>query len=188
MYTFNDRLYFWLLKPTAQGYSKILPEKGRKSVHNFFLNLMTPRRFVKLPFYNKNTDSSWSEISAFAINSTLGCAGFFNPAGSRFNYIPSGEDMGQTLGNYGLKNGFYLVLPFLGPSALRDGIGLAGDRFLNPLSYLPLFENIGGNALGIVNKTSLSIGDYEELKKTAFSPYVALRDIYLQHRIEQVKK
>jgi phospholipid-binding lipoprotein MlaA len=130
------------------------------------------------------------EFSRFVVNTTIGVLGFGSPADKYPKLAPpDSEDLGQTLGNYGLGNGFYLVWPILGPSTLRDSIGRAGDFFLDPVSYVePTEASIGIRAFDTVNNTSFHIGDYESLKKSAIDPYTALRDIYLQIRENKIKK
>ncbi len=90
---------------------------------------------------------------------------------------------------YGLGHGAYLVLPFFGPSSLRDAVGLGGDSFLNPLWYLVDFPTgVAIRAGKAVNDTSLQIGEYEDIKAAAVDPYLAVRDGYVQHREGQVKR
>jgi phospholipid-binding lipoprotein MlaA len=99
------------------------------------------------------------------------------------------EDLGQTLGAWGLGPGFYITLPVLGPSSLRDSVGLVGDYFADPVNYINpyLFDRVSIKAGDRVNRTSLRIGDYEEIKKDAIDPYIAIRDIYHQYRKKKVE-
>ena len=116
--------------------------------------------------------------------------GFGNPAKRYPELTPPEEDLGQTLGYYGIGNGFYLVWPFFGPSTLRDSVGFAGDLLLlNPVTYVePIEDSFGLTLLESVNNTSLTIGDYESLKESAIQPYEAFRDIYIQYRSTQVSQ
>ncbi|MDH3360301.1 MAG: MlaA family lipoprotein, partial [Desulfobulbaceae bacterium] len=101
----------------------------------------------------------------------------------------SDEDFGQTLGAYGIGNGFYICWPILGPSLLRDSVGRVGDSFLDPLTYLTMADQQTGYSLHggkLVNKVSLRLGDYEEFKNASFDPYVAVRNAYTQHRQSRV--
>jgi len=113
-----------------------------------------------------------------------------DPASSKQLNIPKNEaDLGQTLGVYGLGQGFYLVWPILGPSSARDSIGIVGDFFLYPVSYInPWYDWLAVRAYEEVNDTSLRIGDYEFIKEAAIDPYVALRDAYGQYRQKKVEK
>lgn len=99
------------------------------------------------------------------------------------------EDFGQTLGAYGIGNGIYIVWPLLGPSTLRDTIGIAGDNFLKPVSYIePLDLSLGVTGLRIINETSFKIGDYETFKNAALEPYEGLRNAYIQNRAKKIKE
>lgn len=188
MYHFNDKFYFWILKPVAQGYSAIAPEPVRIAVSNFFQNLTTPIRFVGnlLQLRLKNAGD---ELVRFVTNSTQGLAGFMDVAKSHYGIASHDEDIGQALGSYGIGHGFYLVWPFLGPSSLRDTAGLVGDTLLNPVTYVnPLETAIGIRAYDRVNETTFHIGDYEDMKEAAIDPYVSLRNGYVQHRKKQVNE
>ena len=189
MFTFNDRLYFWFLKPVAQGYSAVVPEPARVSVRNFFSNLRTPVRFANC-ILQANLIGAATEIFRFLINSTVGLAGLFDPAGSEeINLLKQDEDFGQTLGVYGAGQGFYLVWPILGPSSPRDTVGMVGDFFAYPLSYLdPWYAWLAVRGYQAVNDTSLSIGDYEAIKEAAIDPYVAVRNAYAQYRQKKIEE
>jgi phospholipid-binding lipoprotein MlaA len=189
MFHFNDKLYFWVTKPVARGYKAIAPDFIRTGVKNFFRNIITPIRLVNCVLQAKGTAAT-VEFSRFVVNTTIGVLGFGNPA-DKYSCLkaPDAEDLGQTLGNYGLGNGFYIVWPVLGPSTLRDSVGRAGDFFLDPVSYVePTEASVGIRAFDTVNNTSFRIGDYESLKKSAIDPYTALRDVYLQVRENKIKK
>ncbi|MCK5227850.1 MAG: VacJ family lipoprotein [Desulfobulbaceae bacterium] len=186
---FNDKLYFWLLKPVAQVYGAVLPEDIRGCIKNAFHNLMAPVRIVNNLLQGKFA-ASGTEMSRFLINSTAGVYGLGDPAKEEFGLETKDEDLGQTLGVYGLGGGIYICWPFLGPSNVRDTIGFVGDSFLNPTSYLSggnTSSTVAINAGKQVNATSLSIGDYEDFKEAAYDPYVALRDGYEQHRNSRIK-
>jgi phospholipid-binding lipoprotein MlaA len=188
MFHFNDKFYFWALKPVAKGYRAAVPSTARIGVKNFFTNLTTPIRLVNCILQWK-WQAANGEFARFLLNSTVGVLGFGNPAKKYPKLNPSEEDLGQTLGAYGIGNGLYVVWPFLGPSTLRDSLGLVGDFFLNPVFYVkPMEAAVGIKAYEIVNDTSFKIGDYESLKKEAINPYDALRDIYIQHRRSKVEK
>jgi phospholipid-binding lipoprotein MlaA len=183
----NDKLYRWVLKPVAKGYKYVVPEGVRISVRNFFINLATPIRAVNTLLQGKIKDTG-TELARFGINSTIGMAGLFDAA-KEFHLTRKDEDTGQTLGVYGLGNGFYLVLPILGPSSARDAVGLAGDTFLDPTTYLLSWEAALG--LGFVRtQTDLTfrIDEYEELTDAAVDPYAAVKDVYIQYRAKKVRE
>jgi phospholipid-binding lipoprotein MlaA len=188
MFHFNDKLYFWVLKPVAQGYQKVVPEPARVSVSNFFSNLTSPVRFVNC-LLQANLSGAATELGRFLVNTLWGIGGLMDPASSKdIELAKQDADFGQTLGVYGLGQGFYINWPIFGPSSPRDTVGLAGDFFLHPFSYLITAwdTSVGIRAYEKVNTTSLSIGDYESLKEAAIDPYVAVRDAYVQYRLKKV--
>ena len=188
MYHFNDKLYFWVLKPVAKGYKKIIPGMVRTGVRNFFSNILTPIRFTSCILQGK-LEAGGTELTRFAVNTTVGILGFGDPAQKHLNIDISDEDLGQTLGSYGMGNGFYLVWPVFGPSTLRDSLGMMGDRFLNPISYVkPAQASMAIWSYDKINDTSLHIGDYEAIKEAAIEPYEAFRDAYIQYRRNKVKQ
>jgi phospholipid-binding lipoprotein MlaA len=182
MFVFNDKAYYWVLKPGAKGYNHVVNEDIRVSVRNFFSNLSTPVR-VANHLLQGELRAAGTELARFAINSTTGILGLFDTARDNWGIRKRDTDLGLTLGKYGLGHGLYLVLPLLGPSSLRDGAGSFGDSFLEPLSYVdPDEASAGLKAYKEVNKLSLRIGQYEELTGAAVDPYVAVRDLYIQNR------
>ena len=188
MFHFNDKLYFWFLKPVAKGYKVVIPGVVRTGVRNFFSNIFTPIRLTSCILQGK-AKSSGTELIRFVVNSTIGVAGVADPAKKYLKLDITDEDLGQTLGAYGIGNGFYLVLPLLGPSTLRDSIGMVGDRFLNPITYVkPVEASVAIWSYDKINETSLHIGDYESIKEAAIEPYEAFRDAYIQYRNNKVKK
>ncbi|PKN70751.1 MAG: VacJ family lipoprotein [Deltaproteobacteria bacterium HGW-Deltaproteobacteria-12] len=188
MHHFNDKLYFWLLKPVAQGYKKVVPEPARVSVDNFFFNLGFPARFLNC-LLQADFRGAATEFGRFSINTIWGIGGLMDPAaGKDLDLRKQDTDLGLTLAYYGVGHGFYLVWPVFGPSSPRDSLTILSDYFLYPVSYLdPWYYGLGTKSLQIVNGTSLRIGDYESLKDAAIDPYVAFRDAYLQYRLKKVK-
>jgi phospholipid-binding lipoprotein MlaA len=189
MFHFNDKLYFWVLKPLARGYKAVTPDFFRTGVKNFFRNITTPIRLVNCALQGKG-EASGIEIARFVVNTTVGVLGLGSPADNYPSLIrPDEEDLGQTLGKYGIGNGFYIVWPVIGPSTVRDTVGRVGDWFLNPISYIePPEASWAVWGFDKVNQTSFRIGDYEALKKAAIDPYVALRDVYIQFRTKKILK
>jgi len=186
MFTFNDRFYFWVAKPVARGYSAVIPEWGRVRVSNVFQNITMPVRFVNNLLQLKIRRAG-TEVLRFVFNTVAGVGGMFDVA-KNIGLMAQEEDLGQTLGVYGIGNVFYLVWPVLGPSSLRDTVGTVGDYFLDPVNYItPTGSRIGVHALDYTNKTSLHIGDYEDLKESALDPYIAFRNAYFQYRNNKIK-
>lgn len=173
MFQFNDKLYFWFLKPVAQTYRLLMPE---------------PVRLANALLQGK-INRAGAELTRFLMNSTLGLLGFGDPAKKYPELASSAEDLGQTLGAYGIDSGFYIVWPFLGPSTLRDSVGFLGDRFLNPTTYVqPPEASWGLQGYHVVNTASFRIGDYETLKNASLDPYAALRDAYFQNRNKAINE
>ena len=190
MTTFNDKFYVYVLRPTALGYGYVVPKTARVGISNFFENLFFPIRFVNnlLQFKFQN---SFEELERFTLNTTIGILGFMDIAKDEFDITAHNEDFGQTLGFYGIGNGFHVVLPLFGPSNLRDVVGLVGDYWLNPVSYIEsrdanlldsTEESLYVTAFSIVNKTSLHVEEYDNLKKDAIELYPFLRNIYESRR------
>jgi len=180
---FNDKLYFWVLKPVATVYSGFFPEELQIAFRNFFDNLRTPARAVNSLLQGNARDSS-EEVARFALNSTLGIFGFGDFARDILGLRSSYEDFGQTLAYYGAGGGFYINWPFLGPSNFRDSLGMLGDAYLHPIILLDADWGvvIGAWTFEKVNYTALTLGDYELFTETALDPYAAVKDAYQQYR------
>jgi phospholipid-binding lipoprotein MlaA len=191
MYHFNDKLYFWLLKPVAKGYKAVVPEGFRGLFSNFYKNLKAPIRIVN-NFLQGKPGPAGRELARFLINSTVGVGGLRDCAGECFGIEGRDADFGQTLGKYGVGFGFYIVWPVLGPSSPRDTVGFLADYTLTPTSYVGSgtfnAERTGLRAHEEINYTSFHLGDYEALKSAAIDPYVAIRDAYVQHRRKAVQE
>ena len=188
IFHFNDKLYFWGIKPVAAGYKKAVPKDIRQCVKNFFTNALFPVRFANSLLQGK-MKSAGEEFGIFAVNTTVGCFGLGRPAQNALDMKISREDFGQTLGSYSIEQGFYIIWPVLGASTLRDSIGRAGDSFLTPLNYLEPAEVLyGAKALDTVNSASFRIGDYEALKEGAVDPYTALKHAYIGRRAKAVAR
>jgi phospholipid-binding lipoprotein MlaA len=203
---FNDGFYVFVLDPVARGYRWVLPGTARRGVKNFFHNLLFPLRFVNNALQLKAKNAG-EEFLRFSINSTIGILGLWDPAKEWFGLEAHEEDFGQTLGYYGVGGGFHVVLPFLGPSNLRDMFSLYPDLQMDPVNYVENrpynFPKQEGEYLGVsrqtlqaidltllktVNTESLRIGQYENLKKDAIELYPFLRDVYEQNRAKLIRE
>jgi phospholipid-binding lipoprotein MlaA len=188
---FNDKAYFWMFKPIAQGYS-VIPEGFRISFSNFYTNATAPVRIFNSLFQLK-INYFFTEFGRFLINTTLGFVGMRDCAKDCFGIKPHDEDFGQTLGHYGVGHGIYLVWPLLGPSSVRDTIGKGADSVLSFTGILSPVDLevpvwVGLKTHEIVNEISLRIGVYERLKEAAIDPYIAIRDGYAQRRKKAVQE
>ena len=188
-FQFNDKLYFWILKPVATVYKAAVPQGLRVWLKNFFYNLEAPVRVANCLLQGK-LKGAGNETARFFLNTTLGFFGCVDQAKDKFGIATQDEDLGQTLGVWGMKPAFYLQVPILGPFSFRDGLGFVGDLFLDPRTYIfsdyPVMYVV--RPLEIVNDASLTLGDYEELKNAAIDPYVAVRDGYYQYRENKIKQ
>ncbi|WP_193771298.1 VacJ family lipoprotein [Candidatus Magnetaquicoccus inordinatus] len=181
-FEFNDLFYMGILRPVATVYGELVPEGVRVGVRNVFQNLATPTRVVSTILEGEISQSG-VELARFGVNTIFGFFGFFDVAGEA-GLKSTQQDLGQALGRWGAGDSLYLVLPIVGPSNLRDGVGWVGDTLMNPLTYVPgdIGYRAGLVAHRTVNDTSLHLGEYEDLKKSAVDPYISLRDAYLQRR------
>ena len=187
---FNDVVYVYAAEPAARGYNKILPETIRRGVTNFFSNWTTPVRLVSCLLQAKWTEAG-TESGRFLINTTFGVAGFADLAREEewTGWDVADEDIGQVFGAWGIGHGIYLVLPILGPSSARDGIGRVGERFLDPLNYLDIkpWEGAAISAYRGFAQYAPYEGEYIKFKEMALDPYTAMRDAYLQLRDRKVR-
>jgi phospholipid-binding lipoprotein MlaA len=188
-FQFNDKLYFWVLKPIGKVIRTFVPEGIRIGVHNAFYNTEAPLRVLTNLLQGKFKEGG-TEVLSFAINSTIGLGGFFKPAQKEFHLGEYPEDVGQTLGFYGIGPGFYLVLPVLGPSSLRDGVGKVGNFYLIPYYYFSpgYLVDYGLYTFKEVNFISLHIGEYENFKKAAIDPYISMRSAFYQYRVNAIRR
>ena len=179
---FNDQvLYRWVLKPAGQGWKAISPASVRGAVTRFMDNLGFPRRFVN-NFLQAEPVQSARELGRFVVNTTVGVAGFFDPA-TNWGLTKREVDFGQTLGTWGLHSGPYLVLPLFGSSNPRDTVGLAADLALGlgPALINPIlgFALTGAD---MVNASAESVDDLAAARKTALDFYSFARNAYIQQR------
>jgi phospholipid-binding lipoprotein MlaA len=193
MTSVNDKVYIYAFDPVSKGYAFVVPKPARVGISNVFDNLKFPIRFTNNLLQLK-FDSSIKELGRFMINSTVGVLGLFDVAKAS-GIEAQEEDFGQTLGFYGVGIGFHVVLPFLGPSNLRDSLGFAVDSAIAPTTNASLKYQLPNNAekaLGLsthyyINKNSLHSGEYENLKKDALDVYTFFRDSYEQKRANAIK-
>lgn len=183
----NDKLYFWVLKPVSKVYGAVLPQDVRLGLGNFFVNVAAPVRVVNNLLQGKVGDAG-TDLQRFLINSTLGFAGFGDPAKESFGIQAKPEDLGQTLGVWGVGEGAYLFLPLLGPLTVRDAFGFVGDRALHPATYIltEFPEEAAYSGTDKVNRISLHPGLYEEMKRNSLDPYISIRQAFLEYRRNKV--
>jgi phospholipid-binding lipoprotein MlaA len=185
-FAFNDTLYRGVLKPIARGL-RVLPEPVRVSGTNFFDNLGAPVSSISALLQGDLRNCA-TELGRFLLNTTAGLAGFFDVA-TDVGLMQDEEDLGQTLGRYGIGPGFYLVLPFYGSSSLRDAISTVGNSALNPV-----YENLETGEIIAINLTdaelqlSVDRDTYEALYDQALDPYAFFRSAWAQNRAGKVEQ
>ena len=186
VYKFNDVVDKAALKPIAQGYQAIAPTPVQTGVNNFFKNIRDVVTLVNELFQFKFKQAA-NTTGRVALNTTVGVLGIFD-VHSKSGGVRTKEDFGQTLGYYGFDSGAYLVLPILGPSSTRDGIGFVTDAFFfDPIGYInddtTKWTTI---AVAIVDKRA-DLMEEIDIRDKAFDPYAYMRDSYLQNRENLVK-
>jgi len=186
IFAFNDVLDRYFLEPVAIGWDFVVPEPGQRGIANFFANAATPRRLVN-DLLQWKLDKAGNDLGRFAINTTFGVLGFFDPAGAE-GIAPGNEDFGQTLGVWGMPAGPYLVLPFFGPSSPRDASGLVVDTLLSPEFYFaPWYVSTPVTSTRVINARSLALETVREERGSAFDFYAAVRSAYVQYRANLVR-
>lgn len=185
VYRFNDGLDKVLIKPLAKGYRAITPKPVDRGVTNFFGNLGDVGSAVNNMLQLKLGRAA-NDVGRVLVNTTVGIVGVMDVA-SNLDMPKSGEDFGQTLGTWGFGNGFYLVLPVLGPSSARDTVGLVADWYLDPVTYVE-----GGEVrwslvgLRLIDHRADLLGSSRVLEQATWDPYAFVRDAYLQKRRNDV--
>lgn len=189
MFEFNRALDRWVIKPAAKWYNSIVPDRVQEMVGNGFDNLRVVPRFVNSLLQAK-LGGAGRELARFAINSTLGIGGLFDIAKQEFGIRKSNEDAGQTLGVWGMGPGPFLMLPFLPPLTVRDGIGFAADTVMDPIGYLvPSFWVRGAMKAGdTINDRSQNLDLFQSFEETTVEFYSALRNAYLQRRQKLIRE
>ena len=195
VFKFNKGFDKAIIKPIAKGYNK-LPKPIKRGTGNFTSNLGT---LLTIP--NHLLQGQWrlagESTASFAINSTVGILGFANPA-AKLGLENQQEDVGQTLGAYGLGGGCYFVLPVLGPTTVRDSFGMIADSFVDPFAHVTLREkelaNISGNKIDYFSVQGASAIDFradnmtnfDSLEKNSLDEYAAIKSLYLQNRSKKI--
>ena len=189
MFSFNrEVLDRFVLKPIATGWDFVLPDLVQRGVRNMFDNLDVVRRVVNNTLQWKLAGAG-TELARFTINSTIGLVGFFDIAKDAFGIEQKDEDTGQTFGVWGMGPGPYLVLPFLPPATVRDGIGYVFDGAMFPPSYfIPWWGTVAGTFTETVNERSLNLDRFERVAETTVDLYGAVRNAYLQRRAAAIKQ
>ena len=196
IFKFNMALDDAILEPIAKGFNK-LPEPIKVSTNNFTSNIGT---LLSIPnnILQGNINQLGHSMGSFIVNTSVGVLGIFNPA-EKLGLNSHKEDVGQTLGTYGIGTGCYFVLPILGPTTVRDSIGLLADTFIDPFAIMTIREHeilsTSGNALdyySVKGATAINFRaendlNFTSLEKNSIDLYSSLKSVYLQKRKNEVK-
>ncbi|HEX4044818.1 MAG TPA: VacJ family lipoprotein [Gammaproteobacteria bacterium] len=188
MFVINDKIDAYILKPLAIVYNTVLPRPVNTGIHNFFLNLGTlptiANDLLQFNFYQAANDM-WR----FSINTTIGVVGIFDVA-EHIGLAPYTNDFGMTLANWGFVTSNYFVLPFFGPTSVRDGVGLFVDYFAFTVypHIHPKWKRYAIYGLGVVDQRAQVLRFESVMEEAAIDKYVFLRSAYVQHRNYQMKR
>ena len=196
VFKFNMAFDDVILDPLAKGYNK-LPDPIKTGTSNFTSNigilLSIPNNVLQ-----GNFNQLGHSVGSFVVNTSVGILGFFNPA-EKMGLKPFKEDLGQTLGTYGVGTGCYFILPILGPTTVRDSFGMIADSFIDPFAHVTIREHellgASGNSLdyfAVKGTTALDFRadndtNLESLEKNSLDYYSSLKSIYLQNRENKIK-
>lgn len=183
VFKFNDTLDTYALKPLAQGYQYVTPQFLEDGIHNMYRNFGDVRNLANNILQAK-PEAAGVDTARLLMNTIIGVGGFFD-VGTKMGLQRSSEDFGQTLGRWGVSSGPYVVLPLLGPSTVRDTVGLYPDSFTEPYRYIhdvPSRNTVTG--LEIIDKRA-SLLSAEKL--ITGDKYIFIRNAYLQSREFKVK-
>ncbi|MFC0575312.1 MlaA family lipoprotein, partial [Paraburkholderia solisilvae] len=181
VFTFNDKIDQYALKPVAQGYVKITPQPVRDSVTNFFSNIGDVYIAANNLLQLKIADGV-GDIMRIVINTVFGVGGLFDVA--TIAKLPKHDnDLGLTLGHYGVPAGPYLVLPLFGPSTVRDAVGYIGNYFASPITYIDS-DAVSWSLWGVnlINTRANLLSASDVLEGAALDKYSFVRNAYLQRR------
>ncbi|MFT8737430.1 MAG: VacJ family lipoprotein [Zymomonas mobilis] len=188
----NTKADKWVMQPVAKYYNRKVPEPVRKAVIRIFANLEEPFNAINNLLQGKPYLAG-KNIARLAINSTVGIGGIRDPA-TKVGVVSTVEDFGQTMGRWGMNGGPYFVLPFMGPTTMRDAIGTGIAQWVDPFSYCVrechFVPNAATYAIGIVSvvkmRAQVAESGADSFLESSLDPYAAARSAYLQHRHAQI--
>ena len=184
-FSLNQTVDHWFLSPVTRAYGYVVPDRAKRSVRDFFANLESPAIFVNDVLQGEFGGAA-KTVARFSVNTTLGLAGLFDPATS-MGLEKHNADFGQTLARKGVGSGPFLIVPLLGPTNLRDGIGTLVDVAMQPTIYLlgptPLFvATVQEGTEGFTLREQHG-EDMKRLEQASLDYYAALRSAYYQNRM-----
>ena len=195
VFKFNMALDRAVIEPIAKGYNK-LPDPIKNGTSNFTSNIAT---LLSIPNHlaQGSIKEAGDATASFLINSTIGIIGLANPA-EKLGLKAQKEDVGQTLGTYGIGPGCYFVLPILGPTTARDSVGMIADTFVDPFAHITWRENelfgVSGNQfdyLTVRGTTAVdfradNVVNFDSLEENSIDLYASFKSLYLQNRENKI--
>ena len=186
----NAKIDKYFVIPTVGVYFFLVPQGGRRAVHNFLQNVALPTVFVN-DVLQGEAKRAGQTLARFTINTTLGLGGLFDPAASKFHIPEHGEDFGQTLAVWGVDEGPYLVLPFFGPQPPRDAFGQVADVFLDPTSHIHfkqhLWWDVGRYYFALFDLRGQTYSTVQGIQRGSVDYYASLRSLYRQLRNNEIR-
>jgi ABC-type transporter lipoprotein component MlaA/pimeloyl-ACP methyl ester carboxylesterase len=185
-FALNTVLFDYVVYPTMKGYRWLIPKPGRQNITNFHQNLNFPVRLVNNTL-QAQWEGSWVETKRFGINTTVGLLGLYDPATTKYELRPSNEDLGITFGKWGWHPQIYLFLPLLGPSSGRDLVGMYGDSYLKPTSYIEFPYNYASEGFLTFNDMTPLADSIHDLLVQNYDPYELTLLLYSASRAAAVR-
>jgi phospholipid-binding lipoprotein MlaA len=185
----NGKIDRYIVVPTVAVYFVLVPNGGRRGVHNFLGNLTKPATLVDDLLQGEVTRGSQT-LARFLINSTLGFGGFFDPA-TKMGIPNHGEDFGQTLAVWGAGEGPYVMLPLFGPSDARDAVGLGVDAAIDPTNFVPMKQHLwwagAREYFTLLDVKSQTYETVQGIQRSSVDYYASLRSFYRQLRDNEIR-
>lgn len=189
IFALDVRFDHMVLEPSAEAYNTFVPDGVREGAHNFITNLDLPITFANDVLQGEPKHAGQT-FGRFVVNSSLGVAGVFDVA-SRMGIAAHTEDFGVTLGKWGVGEGPYVVLPFLGPDPPRDMIGQAGDFAFDPTVYVHLKQHfwwaLGREYLTVMDARARNLDTMNDIERTSLDYYATTRSLYRQLRDNEIR-
>jgi phospholipid-binding lipoprotein MlaA len=186
----NGRIDKYFVIPTVGIYFYVVPDGGRRAVHNFLQNVSLPTVFVN-DVLQGEARRAGQTLARFTINSSLGLGGLFDPATRKFHIPGHGEDFGQTLAVWGVGEGPYLVLPFLGPQPPRDAVGQIVDAAIDPWNYIHIKQHVWWDAgryyFTLLDLRGQTYQQVQGIQRSSVDYYASLRSLYRQLRNNEIR-
>lgn len=186
----NGKIDKYFVIPSVGAYFFLVPDPGRRAVHNLLQNIAAPTVFLN-DVMQGEPERAGQTLGRFVINSTLGLGGLMDPASSKFHIPYHGEDFGQTLAVWGMPEGPYVVAPFLGPQPPRDAAGYVVDILIDPWNQVHIKQHVWWDAgryyFTLLDLRGQTYSTVEGIQRSSVDYYAALRSLYRQLRNKEIR-